>query len=38
MKKNLGEREWGFIAGIGLAQYMDKWKVLVNEIVKFQVP
>jgi hypothetical protein len=38
IKMDLGEREWGAVDWIGLAQDRDQWKALVNAVTNFQVP
>jgi hypothetical protein len=32
------ETGWGGVAWIGLAQHRDKWRALVNEVLKLRVP
>jgi hypothetical protein len=38
MTKNLGEIEWDDVDWNGLAQDMDKWRALVNSVMKIRVP
>jgi hypothetical protein len=35
---DLGEIKWGGVDWIGLVQDRDKWKALVNSIMKLRVP
>jgi hypothetical protein len=35
---DLGEVGWGDVDWIGLAQYRNRWRVLVNSILNLQVP
>jgi hypothetical protein len=35
---DLGEIGWGGVDRIGLAQDRDKWRALVNSIMKLRVP
>jgi hypothetical protein len=35
---DLGEKEWGGVDGIGLAQDSDKWEALMNEAMNLRVP
>jgi hypothetical protein len=35
---NLGEVGWGDVEWIGLAKDRDKWRALVNLVLKLQVP
>jgi hypothetical protein len=38
IKRNFGERGWGGVDWIGLAQDRDKWSALVNVVMNLQVP
>jgi hypothetical protein len=38
IKMDLGEIGWGGVDWIGLAQYRDKWRVLVNAVMNLRVP
>jgi hypothetical protein len=38
IKMDLGERGWGGVDWIGLAQDRDKWRALVNVVMNFRVP
>jgi hypothetical protein len=38
IKMDLREKEWGGMDWIGLAQDMDKWRVLVNTVMNIRVP
>jgi hypothetical protein len=35
---DLGEVEWGDVNWMGLAQGRNKWRALVNSVLKLQVP
>jgi hypothetical protein len=38
IKMDLLEIVWGGVNWIGLAQYRDKWRALVNAVMKLRVP
>jgi hypothetical protein len=38
IKMDLGERGWGVVNWIGLAQDGDKWKALVYSVMNIRVP
>jgi hypothetical protein len=38
IKMDLGERGWGGMDWIDLAQDRDNWRALVNSVMNFQVP
>jgi hypothetical protein len=38
IKMDLGEREWGGVDWIGLAQDRDRWRVLMNADMNLRVP
>jgi hypothetical protein len=38
IKNNLLEIGWGGVGWIGLAQDWDKWRALVNAVMKLRVP
>jgi hypothetical protein len=35
---DLGEVGWGDVDWIGLAQYRDRWRAVVNAVMNLQVP
>jgi hypothetical protein len=38
IRMDLGEVGWGDVDWIGLAQYMDRWRSLVNSVLHLQLP
>jgi hypothetical protein len=38
IKMDLGERGWGGLDQIGLAQDRDKWRALVNSVMSLWIP
>jgi hypothetical protein len=36
IKMNLGDKEWGGVDWISLAQGMDNWRALVNAVMTFR--
>jgi hypothetical protein len=38
IRMDLGEIGWGGVDWIGLAQDRDKWRALVNSVLKLRVP
>jgi hypothetical protein len=38
IRMELGEKGWGGVDWIGLAQDRDKWRALVNVVMNFQLP
>jgi hypothetical protein len=38
IKMDLLEIGWGSVNSIGLAQYRDKWRVLVNAVMNLRIP
>jgi hypothetical protein len=38
IEMDLGDTGWGDVDSVGLAQDMDKWRAVVNVVMKFRVP
>jgi hypothetical protein len=38
IKMDLGEIEWGDVDWIGLVQYRNQWRALVNVVLSLKVP
>jgi hypothetical protein len=38
IRMDLGEVEWGDVGWIGLAQDSNRWRALVNSVLKLRVP
>jgi hypothetical protein len=38
IRMDLGEMGWGDVDWIGLAQDRNRWRALVNSVLKFRVP
>jgi hypothetical protein len=38
IKMDLGEAGWGDVDWIGLAQYRNRWRALVNSVLNLRVP
>jgi hypothetical protein len=38
IKMDLGDKGWGDVEWIGLAQDRDKWRALVNEVMNLRIP
>jgi hypothetical protein len=38
IKKHLGEIRWSVVDWIDLAQVRDKWRAVVNEVIRLRLP